>query len=263
MTAELLEERRDGVITLTLNRPDKRNALSIDLLTNIYDSVRRLASDPTVRVLVISGGLEVFAAGGDITQLKGATPEEMFRRYEWQRYLWDSIESFPRPTIAMVAGLALGGGCELALCCDFRVVSKDAVIGLPETRLGVMPGAGGTQRLARLIGASRAKEIVFLGESLDAERALAYGLVNRVVEKDQLVDETNKFADKLARAAGFSLQMAKFAINSGQDVPLPTALRIERLAFSNLFGSEDHREGVDAFLEKRRPNFIHDGKKES
>lgn len=255
MTAELLEERRDGVVTLTLNRPEKKNALSIDLLSAIHDAVRRLAADDTVRVLIFTGGLEVFAAGGDITQLQGATPQEMFRRYEWQRYLWDSIESFPRPTIAMVAGLALGGGCELALCCDFRIVSPDALLGLPETRIGVMPGAGGTQRLARLIGASRAKQIVFLGETVAADVALSYGLVNKVVEKSELTAETNAFADKLARAAAFPLQMAKIAINTGQDVPLATALKIERLAFSNLFGSEDHVEGVGAFLEKRKPNF--------
>ncbi|WEX12456.1 enoyl-CoA hydratase-related protein [Chelativorans sp. AA-79] len=255
MTVELLEEHRDGVVTLALNRPEKRNALSIDLLSSIHEAVRRLSSDETVRVLVFSGGLDVFAAGGDITQLQGATPEEMFRRYEWQRYLWDSIESFPRPTIAMIAGLALGGGCELALCCDFRIVSPDAVIGLPETRIGVMPGAGGTQRLARLIGTSRAKEIIFLGETVPAEQALAYGLVNKVVEKTQLVAETQAFADRLARAASFPLQMAKVAINAGQDVPLPTALKIERLAFSNLFGSADHVEGVGAFLEKRKPDF--------
>jgi enoyl-CoA hydratase len=253
--SELLEETREGVVTLTLNRPEKKNALSIDLLGAIHDAVRRLAADETVRVLIFSGGLDVFAAGGDITQLQGATPEEMFKRYEWQRYLWDSIESFPRPTIAMVAGLALGGGCELALCCDFRIVSPDAMLGLPETRIGVMPGAGGTQRLARLIGASRAKQIVFLGEIVPADVALSYGLVNRVVPKDQLVAETNAFADKLARAAAFPMQMAKIAINSGQDVPLPTALKIERLAFSNLFGSADHVEGVSAFLEKRKPNF--------
>jgi len=249
-------EIRDGVAWLTLDRPDKRNALSQEVLASLLDVVRGLSIDKSIRALIVTGGPKVFAAGADITQIRGVSPVEMNRRYEWQRYLWDAIETFPKPTIAAVAGYALGGGCELALCCDFRIAATSAVFGLPEVKIGLMPGAGGTQRLTRLVGSSKAKELIFFGRMVKAAEAEALGLVNKVVEPEELLQEAESWAAELAKGPTFSLQMAKTAINTAADLPLPTAVRVERLAFSSLFGSRDHIEGVDAFLEKRDPKFV-------
>jgi enoyl-CoA hydratase len=252
----LLVEIRNSVAWLTINRPDKRNALSQEVLASLLDTVRALSTDESIRCLVVTGGPKVFAAGADITQIRGVSPVEMNRRYEWQRYLWDAIETFPKPTIAAVAGYALGGGCELALCCDFRIVATTAVFGLPEVKIGLMPGAGGTQRLTRLVGPSKAKELIFFGRMVRADEAEAIGLANKVVSSEDLFQEAENWAVELAKGPTFSLQMAKTAINTAGDLPLPTAVRVERLAFSSLFGSRDHIEGVDAFLEKRDPKFV-------
>lgn len=169
--------------------------------------------------------------------------------------LWQAIEELPQPTIAAVHGYCFGGGCELALACDFRLASEDAQFGQPEIRVGIIPGAGGTQRLPRLVGMTRAKEMVFFGEPIDAAEAYRIGLVNRVVPKERLLEEARERADKLAKLPPLGLRGAKAAMNRGRDLDLASAMEVERLNFSLLFGTEDQKEGVRAFLEKRTPEF--------
>ena len=169
--------------------------------------------------------------------------------------MWQTVANMPQPTIAAISGYALGGGCELAMCCDMRIASESAKFGQPEIKIGVIPGAGGTQRLPRLVGMSKAKEMVLIGDPIDAQEALRIGLVNKVVPAENLLEEAKAWARKLAGMPPIGLLMAKAAMDKGYDVSLDNALLIERLAFSNLFGTEDQKEGAKAFLEKRKPDY--------
>ncbi|MCL6558405.1 MAG: enoyl-CoA hydratase [Firmicutes bacterium] len=251
----LLLSIEDGIATIILNRPPV-NPLNSKLFRELGQAAGELDADPAVRVVVITGsGEKAFAAGADISEMKDLTPVEMYRFCQVSMHTMSLIENMNKPTIAAINGLALGGGCELALACDFRLASDKAKFGLPEITLGIIPGGGGTQRLPRLIGASRAKELLFLGEMIDAARAEQIGLVNKVVPSAELMREARFLALKLAARPAHALGVLKGSVNKGLNMNLCDALDFEIKNFILTFASEDRREGFSAFMEKRKPNF--------
>lgn len=245
----------DGVAVLTLDRPTALNALSFDLLDELAAALEALDRDPSARVVVITGaGDRAFAAGADITELADQTPERLAaeRRFD----AWDRIWAVGLPLIAAVRGFALGGGCELAMSCDLIVAGDDAMFGQPEIRLGVMPGAGGTQRLTRALGSARAMELILTGRSIGAAEALAGGLVSRVVPAADTLSSALDLADAIARMPPLAVRAAKRAVRAAAELPLAAGLRAERTAFFELFDTEDQREGMRAFIDKRAPAFV-------
>jgi enoyl-CoA hydratase len=253
---ELLVEREGPVLTLRINRPAKRNALNANVLRGLREACDAARRDASLRVVIVTGGEQVFAAGADIGEFAAAPGvANAYRSSEERARTWDALARLPQPTIAAVAGYALGGGCELAMACDLRLAADTAIFGQPEIKLGLIPGAGGTQRLPRLVGLARAKELVFFGEPIDAQEAYRIGLVNRVVPADRLLTEARAWAERLAALPPVALALAKRAIDAGASAPLPAALDLEQMAFAALFGTADEQEGVAAFLERRPPRF--------
>ncbi len=250
-------EKEGSVATITLNRPEKLNALSPELIEELYDALTTADRDDSVRVVIITGGDSVFAAGADLGAMDAAAPDvvQMFKARFSGNNPYDYIERMGKPVIAAIAGYALGGGCELAMCCDLRIAADTARFGQPEIRVGLIPGAGGTQRLPRLIGMTKAKELVMTGDHIDAKEAERLGLVNTVVPVEDLFEEAKKLAAKLAARPPFGLRLAKTVMNMGADRDLQSALTLEREAFAMLFATEDQKEGVRAFTEKRKPEF--------
>ncbi len=245
-----------GIATLTLNRPKALNALNLAMVRELQQAVHQVRDDPTVRVVVITGaGDKAFAAGADITEFKGMSPVDAWVFTKQMQRVYLELEQLPKPVIAAVNGYALGGGCELMMACDIAYASDRAKIGQPEITLGIIPGAGGTQRLPRLIGKQRAKELVMTGDMIGAQEAWNLGLLNKVVPADQLIAEVRKLAEKLASKGAVALKAAKEAIEEGCDIGLERGLGIEGKLFSLCFATEDKAEGVNAFLEKRPPNF--------
>jgi enoyl-CoA hydratase len=252
----LVVERDGAVLTLRIDRPAKRNALDAAILQALHATCLGTAQDATVRAVILTGGEKVFAAGVDIASFAAAPGvANAYRASESRSRCWEALARLPQPTIAAVAGYALGGGCELALACDLRLAAESAVFGQPEVKLGLIPGAGGTQRLPRLIGPTRAKELIFFGDSIDAQEAYRLGLVNRVVPTDRLLAEATAWAARLAELPPLALAMAKQAIDTGADLALSAGLYLEQQSFVALFGTADEQEGVAAFLEKRPPHF--------
>jgi enoyl-CoA hydratase/carnithine racemase len=250
-------ERDGAVLILRLDRPAKRNALDTAMLGALETELRAAATDAAVRAVILTGGEKAFAAGVDIGEfasvnagVANAYPAALARAR-----CWEALARLPQPTIAAVAGYCLGGGCELALACDLRLAAESAVFGQPEIKLGLIPGAGGTQRLPRLVGATKAKELIYFGEPIDAPEAYRLGLVNRVVPTDRLLDEARAWARRLVEQAPLALAMAKRAIDLGADLSLQAALELEQQSFVALFGTADEQEGVAAFLAKRSPHF--------
>jgi enoyl-CoA hydratase len=247
-------EGHDGVALVTIDRQDALNALSFALLDELADALEALDRDGRTRVAVLTGaGARAFAAGADIVELADQTPERLRgeRRFE----VWDRIWSIGLPLIAAVRGFALGGGCELALSCDLIVAGDDAQFGQPEIRIGVMPGAGGTQRLTRAVGVARAMELVLTGRSMSAAEALATGLVTSVVPAAEAVDAALELADRIAAMPPLAVRAAKRSVLAAAELPLAAGLRAEREAFFDLFATADQREGMRAFQEKRRPTW--------
>ncbi len=244
----------EGVATIGLRRPPM-NALSLQMQREISDAAREVGGRPDVGAVVVYGGPKVFAAGADIKEMSGMTYQDMLRASSGLQDAFTAVARIPQPTIAAVTGYALGGGCELALCCDLRIAATDARLGQPEILLGIIPGAGGTQRLPRLVGVSRAKELVFTGRHVDAEEALAIGLVNRVVPADEVYGSAMELAGRLAAGPGLALRAAKEAIERGLDTDLATGLDIERVRFASLFATDDQKIGMSAFVEKRPAEF--------
>lgn len=248
-------EKRESVAVLTINRPDKLNSLNYNVHAEGVAALDDLRKDDSVRVVVITGaGQKSFVAGADISEFEGKTPVTQRNVFQ-EKTLFNSIDLFPKPVIAMINGFCLGGGNELALACDIRVCSENARFGQPEINLGIIPGGGGTQRLTRLIGEGRAMEIMLTGDMIDAQKALAYGLVNYVFPLAELETETMKLAVKIAEKAPVALQMVKEAVKFASRSNLDEGLRREVDLFAICFSTEDKQEGVSAFLEKRKPNF--------
>ncbi|WP_455374523.1 enoyl-CoA hydratase-related protein [Limibacillus halophilus] len=255
----VLLETRDPAVTgseavalLTLNRPEAKNALNLELRQALAEAAARLGGDGSVRAIVITGGPEVFAAGADIRLLAEKTAAEV-KELALERY-WKAMGELPQPVIAAVNGYALGGGCELALMADLLVAGESAQFGLPEVRLGIMPGAGGTQRLVRLAGKARALRLTLTGEIIDARTAEDWGLLSWRVEGDATAFAL-ELAGKLAKGAPKAQRAIKSAILAGADLPIEGALAIERSLFQSLFDTADQKEGMAAFLEKRKPAF--------
>ncbi|MDA8234871.1 MAG: enoyl-CoA hydratase-related protein [Clostridia bacterium] len=250
----LIAEIDEGIGIITLNRPKVLNALNDIACEELFETILNFEKNDSVRVVIITGGEKVFAAGADIGQMASAKPVDFLGDQILYRAL-NAIENLSKPVIAAVSGFALGGGCELALVADVRVASDNAQFGLPEITLGIIPGAGGTQRLPRLIGTARAKELIFSGDYITAEEALRVGLVNKVVAAEQLLDEAKKLANRFARHGAMALGLAKSCINEGIQMDLKGGLQYENKCFSILFSTEDQKEGMKAFLEKRRPKY--------
>jgi enoyl-CoA hydratase len=252
----LLYEKKDGIGTVTLNRPDKLNALNSTVYAELYDVFESIENDDEVKVVVLTGsGNRAFAAGSDIAEMQNMGPLEAKKFIATIRKASDRIYSLSRPTIAAVNGYALGGGCELAMCCDLRIASEKARFGQPEITLGLIPGASGTQRLPRLIGAAKAKEMIFMGDMIDAATALSLGLVNKVVPPENLMEEAVAWAAKMAGLSTPVLAMAKMAINNGLDTDLASGLNMEARCDELCFATEDQKEGMTAFMEKRKAVF--------
>jgi enoyl-CoA hydratase/carnithine racemase len=250
----LVESSRDGnVVLLRLNRPEARNALSPELMEELAGELERLDPDPEVRCVVIAGSDKVFAAGADIKAMSERTFAEALRHPAAS--FWRRLAAIKTPMIAAVSGYALGGGCELALACDMIVAAEGATFGQPEINLGIIPGGGGTQRLARVLGKQRAMELVLTGERFDATAALEMGLVNRVVEGDGWLDEAMALAATVAERPPIAARLAKQAVIAAEETALSAGLENERRLYELAMATEDRVEGMTAFLEKREPKF--------
>lgn len=247
-------EIEHDVFYLTLNRPEARNALDQTMLTDIEAALTEAEANDQVRVIVIQGaGEKVFAAGADIKQLNKREPLEAL--VPGMQGLYSKIENSKKVTIAAVTGFALGGGCELALACDIRVATDTAKFGLPELNLGIIPGAGGTQRLSRIVGKGRALDMILTGKIIDGEEAERIGLVSYLTDGEQLHNTINEIVENLRKKGPIALHLAKSAIHKGYDLDIDAALWIEKLSQSVVFGTEDKHEGTLAFIEKRNANF--------
>ncbi|HKP52408.1 MAG TPA: enoyl-CoA hydratase-related protein [Chloroflexia bacterium] len=245
--------REAPIAIIQLNRPQVLNALNLQVMDEVLASLDELERDEEIRCVVITGNERAFAAGADIKEMADATTVEMLERDQFAK--WDRIRRFKKPLIAAVSGYALGGGNELAMLCDMIVASETAQFGQPEIKIGVMPGAGGTQRLTRAVGKAVAMEMVLAGRMLSAKEALQYGLVNRVVPIEFYLEEAKRLASQIAKMGPIALQLAKEAVNKAFDVPLQEGLLFERKNFYTLFSTEDQKEGMLAFVEKRDPEF--------
>ena len=252
----LLVEEDAGVMTLTLNRPDVMNSLNFPLLHALRDQVESIRFRSDIRVVIITGsGDRAFCSGADLKERATLTPEQVKEFIFTIRNLFTSIEQLNKAVIAAVNGIALGGGTELALASDIRIASSNASMGLTETRLAIIPGAGGTQRLPRLVGKGKAKELIFTGQRIDAQEALKIGLVNKICEPKDLWDECRKMANMICETGPIAIEQAKYAINYGMETDIHTGLAIESNAYWVCIPTEDRLEGLAAFKEKRKPEY--------
>ncbi len=253
---DLLLEIEEEVAILSFNRPQSLNALSTELLKEFRDALQKLEENDEVMVIILTGaGEKAFAAGADIAEFKEMASLQALDYVSLGHECMSYLESMSKPVIAAVNGFALGGGMEVTLACDFIFASANAQFGQPEINLGLIPGFGGTQRLARLVGKPLSRELIYTGERIGAKRAYEVGLVNKVFPQEELIPETKKIAKKITTKSKLILKAAKNAINAGGEVDLSSGCQMERQIFSLFFGSEDTREGVTAFLEKRTPKF--------
>lgn len=254
MSDELvLVERDDPIAVVRLNRPKQLNALSDELMNALVGALRELDADESVSCIVIGGSERAFAAGADIQQLARSSPVEMYYRRRVDR--WDEIRALWTPLVAAVSGFCLGGGCELAMACDLIVASETAKFGQPETGLGLIPGAGGTQRLTRAVGKALAMDVILSGRFLSADEALRAGLVARVVAKEAWLEEAKRVARDIAAKGPVAIRLAKEAVDRAHEGPLTFGVEYERRLLYLALASEDAKEGLTAFLEKRKPDF--------
>jgi enoyl-CoA hydratase/carnithine racemase len=249
----LVEHPTDDIVVLRLNRPQVRNALNLEVRVKLADAIVRYGSDAKTRCLIITGSDTVFAAGADITEMAGAGPIEVMAR-NVQQY-WQTIMDCPKPVIAAVEGFALGGGLELALCADIIVVGEGAKLGLPEVKLGILAGGGGTQKLARLVGLKRAMLLLMTGRMFGAAEAVAMGIASEAAPAGQALPRALELAREIAAMPPISIAQIKEIVNAGVNAPLDTALMLERKAFQLQFATSDQKEGMKAFLEKRKPTY--------
>ena len=249
----LIEQQVNGICVIRLNRPKVRNALNTELRQKLADIFIQLNDDPQIKAIVLTGGDKVFAAGADINDFLTAKTVDVYLRHS-ERY-WDAITNCRKPIIAAVNGYALGGGCELAMHADIIVAGKSAKFGQPEIKIGLMPGAGGTQRLFRVIGKHKAMKLILTGDMISADAADQMGLVSEVVEDEVTIKRAIEIAEQLAGYSPIALTQIKEVANLGVDMPLQAALALERKAFQILFDTEDQKEGAKAFLEKRSAEY--------
>jgi enoyl-CoA hydratase len=249
-----VEVERDGEIAVVLlNRPEALNALSGEVMDALGSALEELDADEAVRCIVLGGSERVFAAGADVAELAAATPIELYENRRIDR--WDAIRALRTPLVAAVSGYCLGGGCELAMLCDIVVASETAQFGQPEINLGLLPGAGGTQRLTHAVGKAVAMDVILTGRFLSANEALRAGLVARVVAREAWLEEAKRVARAIAAKSPVSVRLAKESVDRAFDVPLTSGLELERRSFYLARASEDATEGLTAFVEKRKPDF--------
>ena len=253
MSQLVVEQPEEGVVLLRINRPDARNAINRQVRERINEEYQRISEDPAVLCLVITGDENAFAAGADIKEMADASPVEAFRRNIEGYYR--TLAAFPKPVIAAVNGFALGGGCELAMTADVIIAGEGAQLGLPETRVGIMPGGGGTQRLPRAIGKYKALKMMLTGEFVSGAEAFDMGLVSEVVPDGEVLPRALEIAGKIAKLPPLSSRMIKETVLAGLDSPLDVGLHLERKAIYFLFSTKDKKEGMSAFIEKRQPKF--------
>jgi len=257
MTYQSIVVETDGPVGIvTLNRPDALNAFSDELMNELTDALKKFEADDAIGCIVITGSEKAFAAGADIKEMSEITYMDAYKEQFITRN-WEEATRCRKPVIAAVAGYALGGGCELALMADFIIAADNAKFGQPEITIGAIPGAGGTQRLPRFIGKSKAMEMVLTGRIMEAEEAERCGLVSRIVPKGELKEEAIKTAKQIASYSAPTVMLAKECVNRAYEVPLTEGVRFERRIFHSIFGTEDQREGMAAFVEKRKPAFKH------
>ncbi|MDG2286686.1 MAG: enoyl-CoA hydratase [Alphaproteobacteria bacterium] len=250
----IIVERKDRVAVITLNRPKAMNALSADLMAELKRAVIDLEADTDIGCMVITGNEKAFAAGADIKEMQSKTYMDAYME-DFITATWEQIGKTRKPIIAAVSGYALGGGCEIAMACDFIIAADNAKFGQPEITIGTIPGLGGTQRLPRFIGKAKAMDMCLTGRMMDVEEAERAGLVSRIVPLADLMDETLKAAQRIASLSLPSVMMAKESVNRAFETDLAEGLRVERRLFHSTFATEDQKEGMAAFAEKRQPNF--------
>lgn len=251
----LLIKKEDNIAILSFNRPKVLNALDSSVLTELNQAIDEIEKDNDINVLIITGEGKAFVAGADISEMRDKTAKEGRHFGELGSMVFRKIELMEKPVIAAVNGFALGGGCELAMSCDIRIAGEKAKFGQPEVGLGITPGFAGTQRLPRLVGTSKAKELIFTANIINAKEAEKIGLVNMVVPQEELMDEALKMAKKISANGQIAVKYSKAAINRGINCDLDTAIEIEKDLFGLCFATEDQKEGMSAFLEKRSPEF--------
>lgn len=250
----IVNEQYDSFVALVqLNRPKELNALNIQLMQELRDALQQLDKDEKVRVIIITGNDQAFAAGADIKQMADKSAIDMLMIDQFST--WDQIRKTKKPIIAAVSGFALGGGCELAMTCDMIIASETAQFGQPEIKLGVIPGAGGTQRLTKALGKAKAMEMILTGRFMQAEEALRYQLINKIVPVEMYLREAVVLAREIAKMSPVAVQLAKEAVNRSFETTLDDGLQFERKNFYLSFASEDQKEGMKAFIEKRKPEF--------
>ncbi|MGH8599926.1 MAG: enoyl-CoA hydratase-related protein [Burkholderiales bacterium] len=254
MSVVLLETPSDGVALLRINRPERRNALNMEVRQFIVRHLGELAEDADIRCAIVTGDPRAFAAGADIGEMADLGAIELLERQVGK--LWDAIAAFPKPLIAAVNGYALGGGCELAMHADIIIAGESARFGLPEVRLGILPGGGGTQRLIRAVGKFKALRMILTGDPVSGAEAFAMGLASEVVPDGNVESRALEMATQIAALPPLAVMQIKEVVLRGQDADLATGLALERKALQILFASEDKREGMHAFMEKRKPNFV-------
>jgi enoyl-CoA hydratase len=253
----ILFEVEENVATIMFNRPKALNAMNSETMGEFMDAIKTCYDDDSIKAVIVTGaGDKAFVAGADIVEMQDLEPCDALKFMERGHETYRALELLPKPTIAAVKGFALGGGTEITMSCDMRFAADNARFGQPEILLGLTPGWGGTQRLPRIIGIGRALELLMSGGQIDAQRAYEIGLVNKVFPADQLMEETKKFAKKLAAMPAFAIKMMKHAVNFGQELPLDHANRLEMECCAQCFSTHDQKEGMKAFVEKRKANFI-------
>jgi enoyl-CoA hydratase len=253
--SSLLLTKEGGIGLVTINRPEVLNAMNIEVFGELHGMFAEIESDPDIRVVILTGTGKAFVAGVDILGMKDNNPVTIERFIKTARQAGDAIYDLSKPVIAAINGYAFGGGNELALACDLRIASENAQFGQQEINLGIVPGGGAMQKLPRLVGMAKAKEIVFTGDVFNAQTALEIGMINKVVPADKLLDEAKALARKLLNKSSIALAYAKKSMNSGMDMSLSSAMDMDECFFARCFSSEDQKEGMQAFSEKRKPQF--------